>query len=73
MLLLVLLKQMEQHRLTSDLVRSYKMTIRYEIIDTPSQNQVVNAYLEDGRILSIPMDLTNSDYQAYLKSLEDEA
>jgi hypothetical protein len=49
------------------------MTIRYEIIDTPSQNQVVNAYLEDGRILSIPMDLTNSDYQAYLKSLEDEA
>jgi hypothetical protein len=42
------------------------MTIRYEIIDTPSKNQVINAYLEDGRILSIPMDEGNADYQRYL-------
>jgi hypothetical protein len=28
---------------------------------------------EDGTFTSIPNDLSNSDYQAYLKSLEDEA
>ncbi len=48
------------------------MTIRYEIIDTPSQNKVVNAYLEDGRILSIPMDEGNADYQRYLNSEADQ-
>jgi hypothetical protein len=38
----------------------------YEIIETPSGTKVVNALYEDGRLLSIPMDEANSDYQAYL-------
>ena len=38
----------------------------YEIIETPFGTTVINAYFEDGRMLSIPMDEANSDYQAYL-------
>ena len=38
----------------------------YEIITTPSGNQVINAYYPNGVMLSIPMDEGNSDYQAYL-------
>ena len=38
----------------------------YEIIETPLGNTVINATFEDGRMLSIPMDEANSDYQAYL-------
>ena len=30
-------------------------------------------YLEDGKLVSIPAVEANSDYQEYLKSLEDEA
>lgn len=45
----------------------------YEIIQTPYGTTVINAVYADGRVLSIPMDETNSDYQAYLKSLEDES
>ena len=43
----------------------------YEVITTPFGNTVINAYFEDGRMLSIPSDPANSDYQEYLKSLED--
>jgi hypothetical protein len=43
----------------------------YEVITTPSGNTVINAYFENGRMLSIPSDPANSDYQAYLKSLEE--
>lgn len=42
------------------------MIIKYEEIDTPSGNKVVNAYLKNGQMLSIPTDPANSDYQAYL-------
>ena len=38
----------------------------YEIIETPTGNKVINAYYENGVILSIPMDESNADYQAYL-------
>lgn len=38
----------------------------YEVIDTPSGNQVIMAYYENGYTLSIPSDPANSDYQAYL-------
>jgi hypothetical protein len=38
----------------------------YEIIETPSGTKVVNALFDDGRLLSIPMNEANSDYQAYL-------
>ena len=43
----------------------------YEVITTPSGNTVINAYYEDGRMLSIPSDPANSDYQQYLKYLEN--
>jgi len=38
----------------------------YEVIETPMGNTVINATYPDGRVLSIPMDEANSDYQAYL-------
>ena len=40
--------------------------IKYEVVDTPAGFQVINAWLDDERMLSIPMDEANSDYQAYL-------
>jgi hypothetical protein len=43
----------------------------YEIITTPLGNKVINATFEDGRMLSIPSNLENSDYQEYLKSLDE--
>jgi len=43
----------------------------YEVITTPSGNTVINAYFEDGRMLSIPSDPANSDYAAYLQYLKD--
>jgi hypothetical protein len=42
----------------------------YEIITTPLGNTVINATFEDGRMLSIPSNPANSDYQEYLKSHE---
>ena len=38
----------------------------YEILDTPSGDQIV--FRSDGAC--IPIDAANSDYQAYLASLE---
>ena len=43
----------------------------YEIITTPSGGTVINALYEDGRLLSIPTDPANSDYQRYLAWLEN--
>jgi hypothetical protein len=43
----------------------------YEVITTPLGNTIINATFEDGRMLSIPSDPANSDYQAYLKSLDE--
>ena len=42
------------------------MNPRYEVITTPSGNTVINAWYENGVMLSIPSDPANSDYQAYL-------
>jgi hypothetical protein len=47
------------------------MNPRYEVITTPSGNTVINAWYENGVMLSIPADESNSDYQEYLKSLEN--
>jgi hypothetical protein len=49
------------------------MKPRYEVTETPFGHSVINAYFEDGRMLSIPIDESNSDYQAYLKSLDEAA
>jgi hypothetical protein len=40
--------------------------IKYTIIENENRQPTICAVLEDGTILSIPMDLANSDYQAYL-------
>ena len=49
------------------------MKIKYEVIEHPVWGTSIKAELEDGTVLSIPPVEGNSDYQAYLKSLEDEA
>ena len=43
----------------------------YEEIETPLGYKAINAYFEDGRMLSIPTDPANSDYQRYLRWLEN--
>jgi hypothetical protein len=47
------------------------MSITYTVIKTEGKPDTIWAELGDNRVLSIPMDETNSDYQAYLK--RDEA
>jgi len=48
------------------------MSIQYEIIETSSGGKVINATFTDSdRMLSIPMDESNSDYQAYLAHLTE--
>ena len=42
----------------------------YEVIETPMGNTTINALFADGRLLSIPADPANADYQAYLESLD---
>jgi hypothetical protein len=48
------------------------MTIHYEIVTSLSGVSVINATFDDSdKMLSIPMDETNSDYQRYLVWLEN--
>jgi hypothetical protein len=42
------------------------MKPRYEVIETPTGNTVINAYYDNGVMISIPMDEGNADYQRYL-------
>ena len=46
------------------------MKIKYTVIQTEGKPDSIWAELGDNRVLSIPMDEANSDYQEYLKSLE---
>jgi len=39
----------------------------YEIKQTTMGEDIIIATYENGRVLSIPTDPSNSDYQAYLK------
>jgi hypothetical protein len=48
------------------------MTKNYETVTAPSGAQFIQ-YEENGVVYSIPTDPGNSDYQAYLKSLEEQA
>jgi len=41
--------------------------IIYEIIETPMGTTIIKGTLPDGQILDIPMNESNSDYQAYLE------
>ena len=48
--------------------------IKYtEEIDSMTNRITIRAELENGLTLSIPMDESNPDYQAYLASLKDAA
>ena len=46
------------------------MAITYTVIKTEGKEDTIWADLGDGRVLSIPMDEANSDYQIYLESLD---
>jgi hypothetical protein len=43
----------------------------YEIKQTTMGQDIIIATYEDGRVLSIPTEPANSDYQCYLASLEE--
>jgi hypothetical protein len=45
--------------------------ITYTEITTYTGNKVIQADLDNGHTLYIPSDPANSDYQAYLKYLEE--
>ena len=48
------------------------MPLKYEIVKNHQDIETLNAYDDKtGVMLSIPKDENNSDYQAYLKSLEN--
>ena len=46
------------------------MIKQYKIVITPNGGEIIQ-YEEDGVLYSIPTDPANSDYQAYLKYLEE--
>jgi hypothetical protein len=48
------------------------MTIQYETYFNSLGDEYVKATLEDGRLLFIPNDPANSDYQRYLRWLNGE-
>ena len=45
--------------------------IKYTIIERENYQSTILAELPNGVTLSIPKDPANSDYQAYLKSLDE--
>lgn len=47
------------------------MTVHYEITEHPIFGKALHRTNEDGSISSIPNDPANSDYQAYLRWLEN--
>lgn len=47
------------------------MTVRYEVVEHPIHGTSINAYYENGFMLSIPAEEGNSDYQRYLRWLEN--
>ncbi len=54
--------------------RSYKMSnINYEKYNTSMGEEYIKKTDADGNVFYIPSDPTNSDYQAYLKSLDEAA
>jgi hypothetical protein len=49
------------------------MKPRYEVIETPTGNTVINAYYDNGVMISIPMDESNADYQRYLNPESEQS
>ena len=43
----------------------------YEVIETENMPTMIKGTAENGQVYWIPIDPANSDYQAYLKSLEE--
>ena len=65
------LQESQVQETLSILMRSCKMTINYEVLETINGTELIKRMNEDGSISFIPKDEGNSDYQAYIKSLED--
>lgn len=47
--------------------------MKYEIVESPMGGEVVKRTDADGYVWWIPVDESNSDYQAYLATLEETA
>jgi len=47
--------------------------LTYEPFTSTTGNEFIKRTNEDGSVSFIPKDETNSDYQAYLKSLEESS
>jgi hypothetical protein len=45
--------------------------MKYTIIQTPSGEEVIQGVRKDGSFIQFFPDPANSDYQAYLKSLDE--
>ena len=45
--------------------------MKYEIVEQPLGGEIIKAIIKDGAEIWIPKDEANSDYQAYLVSLEE--
>ena len=45
--------------------------VNYELVENEGSPSYVVRTDEDGKVWSIPCDPANSDYQAYLKDLEE--
>ena len=61
-----------QEQVTLSLVRSYKMTYTYTVIKDELNRESIQRTDPDGKVWSIPIDESNSDYQAYLATLASE-
>ena len=43
----------------------------YEVIETPMETTIIKAEFDNGVVLCIPADESNSDYRRYLRWLEN--
>ena len=60
------LQESQVRETLSILMRSYKMTASYEVIENIDGTQIIKRMNQDGSISFIPKDEGNADYQEYL-------
>lgn len=65
-------KPTTQRTHTPNGVQNYKMKNIFEIVEL-ELGEIIKMTSADGKISWVPKDPANSDYQAYLESLNDDA